>query len=402
MINWRDMRLRQHMEDFVVEEVPRDPPGGRGDFLIARLDKRGLGTLEAVRELARKLGVSLKRISFGGLKDARSVSRQYLSIAPGNPPAAGLPRHLKTALWEFEAVGRGERAYDRSSYAGNRFELTLRDLSDEDCALIALRAPLVARDGFANYYDTQRFGSLEGTDKFVARLLIDEDYEGALRAAIASPRPDSNAEGDKIKAIMREFWGRWPECKAALPPCRERSIVTYLCDHSLGFVHAFELLDRPLRLLYTGAYQGFLWNRVLSKVIRWTVADARVKEFHNVPGASLLIMELSDAERISCESKIIPQATPKLFDEQMNYEIQNAYNEVLKEEGLTPRSFKLKKVRSTYFQKGRRQAVAQARNLAVGAAAADELNAGRKKIRVQCELPRGSYVTMLVRALLPE
>jgi tRNA(Glu) U13 pseudouridine synthase TruD len=62
------MRIRQHIEDFVVDEVASAEFGERGDFLIGRLEKSGLGTLEALRELARELGVSMKRISFGGLK----------------------------------------------------------------------------------------------------------------------------------------------------------------------------------------------------------------------------------------------------------------------------------------------------------------------------------------------
>jgi tRNA pseudouridine13 synthase len=396
------MKLREHIEDFVVDELTPAKFGERGDFLIARLEKRGLGTLEAVRDLARRLGVSLKRISFGGLKDARSISRQYLSVAPGNPPAAGLPKRLETSLWTYEAVGRADMPYDRSSYTGNRFELVLRDLSDEECRRIAERLEIISRDGFCNYYDSQRFGSLEGADHFLARLLIDCDYEGALKAAIASPRPGLKARSDEVKAIVRDHWGRWPECKAALPPSRERSIVTYLCDHSRGFVHAFELLDRPLRLLYTGAYQSYLWNRVLSRLVTRLAGEARVRVIDDLPGSPAMFKSLEEGERAFLKPLIIPQPTPKVFEEPMDPAVRAAWEEILAAEKLEPRSFKLKKVRSTYFQKGRRQAVLEPRGLEVSPAAFDDLNAGRKKVVLKCELPRGAYVTMLVRALMTE
>jgi tRNA pseudouridine13 synthase len=393
------MKLREHIEDFVVEELATAEFGESGDFLIARLEKGGLGTLEALREVARKLGVSMKRISFGGLKDARSLSRQYFSIAPGDPQIDKLPVRLKASLWNYEAVGRSNKPYDRSSYVGNRFELLLRDLSDEECLGIAGRAETVKRDGFGNYYDSQRFGSLEGADRFVARLLIEGDYEGALKAAIASPRPDSNAGTDRIKAVVRDHWGRWKECKAALPPSREQSIVTYLCDHSAGFVHAFELLDRPLRLLYTGAYQGYLWNRVLSRLVTRLVGGKRVRIIKDLPGGAAVFEPLNDEERAFLKDLIVPQPTPKFLDEPMDSAVRAAYEEVMAEENLTPRSFRLKKVRSTYFQKGRRQAVVVPRNLELSQAIADDLNTGKKKIALKCELPRGAYVTMLVKAL---
>jgi tRNA pseudouridine13 synthase len=325
-----------------------------------------------------------------------------LSIAPGEPPAARLPRRLETSLWKYEAVGRSDAPYDRSSYIGNKFQVVLRELSGEECRGIAGRAEIVRRDGFGNYYDSQRFGSLEGADGFVARFLIDGDYEGALRAAIASPRPDSSAETDRIKATMRDYWGRWKECKAALPPSRERSIVTYLCDHTVAFVHAFELLDRPLRLLYTGAYQSYLWNRVLSRLVMGIVGAGRARVLNDVPGGVAIFNALDERERALLQNLIIPQPTPKLFDEPMEPAVRSAYEEILAGENLTPRSFKLRKVRSTYFQKGRRQAVIVPQDLQLSKESADELNAGMKRITLKCRLPRGAYVTMLIQSLVTE
>lgn len=391
------MKLREKIEDFVVEEIPAAPPASKGDYLIARLEKRGPGTLEAVREVALRLGVSSRRISFGGLKDARAVTRQYLSIAPGDPPLEKIPSAIRGPLWNLDIVGRSARPYDRSSCAGNRFEVVVRDLARDEADAMRARADSLRRDGFCNYYDSQRFGSLDGAAGFVARFLIDGDYEGALRAAIASPRPGFAAEGDKIKAVMRDNWGRWADCKAALPRCRERNIAAYLCDHDRGFVHVFELLDRPLRLLYTGAYQSYLWNSALARIVARRVGENDVRFLNDVPGRPALYMALDDRAREFLHPLIIPQPTPKFFDEEMDDSARAAYGEVLEAEGLTPESFKLKKVRRTYFQKGRRPAVVVPGAFSVGPPEDD--GAGRKKIMVKCELPRGAYVTMLVKSL---
>ena len=50
--------LRATPETFVVEEIPAYLPAGEGEHTYLWIEKRGLTTPEAVRRLARALGVS--------------------------------------------------------------------------------------------------------------------------------------------------------------------------------------------------------------------------------------------------------------------------------------------------------------------------------------------------------
>src|SRR5207248_1560678 len=69
---------------------------------------------------------------------------------------------------------------------------------------------------------------------------------------------------------------------------------------------------------------------------------------------------------------------------------------VLDEEGLELRQMQVKGVRELFFSKGERAALCQPAGL-MAAAADDGLNAGRQKLTLAFDLPRGSYATLVVK-----
>jgi len=69
-------RIKASAEDFVVDEVSMDLPRSEtGPYTAARIRTRNWETNRLVRELARHLHISRKRISFAGTKDRRAVCR---------------------------------------------------------------------------------------------------------------------------------------------------------------------------------------------------------------------------------------------------------------------------------------------------------------------------------------
>src|SRR5438270_13251093 len=127
------MKLKRLAEDFEVEELPILQGGERGRFVLYRLSKRGMGTLEAVEAVCRRWNVAGRRVSYGGLKDRHAVTTQYLTILDG-------PEHpLREHSFELVPVGRLDRPYGPREFRGNRFAVVLRDLTGEAVAR-ALRA----------------------------------------------------------------------------------------------------------------------------------------------------------------------------------------------------------------------------------------------------------------------
>src|SRR5262249_17897308 len=72
--------IKQDYDDFVVQETPLYPFSGEGTHTNFLVEKGGLSAMQAVHDLARALGVRRFEIGYAGLKDARGVTRQWMSV----------------------------------------------------------------------------------------------------------------------------------------------------------------------------------------------------------------------------------------------------------------------------------------------------------------------------------
>src|SRR2546430_16648789 len=87
--------LKDAPEDFVVEEISAPPPpSAEGRFTVATIRVRNWETNRLVRELARGLHVSRRRIGFAGTKDKHAVATRVFSLG-GIPIDAVRELHLK-------------------------------------------------------------------------------------------------------------------------------------------------------------------------------------------------------------------------------------------------------------------------------------------------------------------
>src|SRR5262245_27040382 len=73
-------RIRTLPEDFQVQERPLYLQCGQGEHSDVAITKRGLSTPDLVRRLSSVLGVKAVAIGVAGLKDARAVTTQMVSI----------------------------------------------------------------------------------------------------------------------------------------------------------------------------------------------------------------------------------------------------------------------------------------------------------------------------------
>ena len=67
-------------EDFFVEEIPLYEPSGQGTHIYALIEKKGISTPDALAQIARVFGIPRWQVGFAGQKDARAVTRQWISI----------------------------------------------------------------------------------------------------------------------------------------------------------------------------------------------------------------------------------------------------------------------------------------------------------------------------------
>lgn len=151
-----DAVFRSRPEDFVVEEIAGFEPSGAGEHLVLDVEKRGMNTVFAARLIAQWAGVPEKAVGYAGLKDRHAVTRQRFSVhLPGRE--APDPAALETPGLRVLGAARHARKLPRGGLAGNRFEITLRDVQGNREAIDSRLAALAAR-GVPNYFGEQRFG----------------------------------------------------------------------------------------------------------------------------------------------------------------------------------------------------------------------------------------------------
>ncbi len=164
--------IRAAPEDFVVEERPLYLPCGEGEHLYVKITKRGLSTPDLVRRLSSTLGLKAQAIGVAGLKDARAVTTQMVSL---QGVSAELVSRLKLdqQLVNMEVLGRHRNRLRTGHHAGNRFRLVVRDCAPHAADSVPAVGAILVQRGVPNYFGPQRQGKEGDNYRTGAALLVD-------------------------------------------------------------------------------------------------------------------------------------------------------------------------------------------------------------------------------------
>lgn len=390
------MKLKRIPEDFQVDELSQ-VTSTSGPFALYQLTKQSIGTLEVINMVVDRWKIPRRRISYGGLKDKHALTTQFVTVHHGPK------KPLTQRSFELEYLGQVRQAFVPADIDGNRFTITLRDMTVQEIERAESAAEDVRRDGVPNYFDDQRFGSLGSSGEWIAKPWCLGDWERTLWLALADPHRDDRSDDKKQKAILRDHWGRWCECKQALSRSHRRSIVTFLADKEaagklIDFRGAFCNLNIDLRGLYLSAFQSALWNRMLTRRLKENAAPTSVIPFELKSGPACFVSACSsssDSKAVPLEEEFpLPSARGKL-EEGPTLDLLNA---VVAEEGLEKRQLRVKYPRDSFFSKSSRKTIIAIPDLEFEFSD-DDLYPKHKKVRLTFDLPRGSYATILIKRL---
>jgi len=256
-------RLRTEPEDFVVEEIPAGPWKETGKYLVVRLTKRNWEQQRLVKELARALGISHRRISWAGTKDRRAVTSQYISIQGIGP--ADLDR-VRLPDIRLEPAGRSDRAIALGELAGNRFRIRIRDCDPADLAARVAGIAGAASLEAPNYVGIQRFGVIRPVTHIVGEKILRGDLEGAVLTYTGAAFP---AEPPEVRDARSAFLAD-RDVKEAIRrfPVRltfERAMLHHLDRRPGDYAGALRALPPRLLSMFVSAFQSFLFNTLLSR-----------------------------------------------------------------------------------------------------------------------------------------
>ncbi len=305
--------VRSEPADFEVEEVPLYEPTGEGEHLYLWIEKRGIPTDEAVRRIASRLGVKRSGIGHAGLKDARAVTRQRLSVFRARPEDAAKVEDEQLRVLDARLHRNKLKV---GHLQGNRFRIVIRGAgADEATARSGLER--LATTGVANYVGLQRFGSDRTTHR-LGQALVDEDAErfldllllGATRAELeaGTPLPGHGRVLEGRQACLaREY-----EAAARLLPAGYSSEQAACRALARGKDPGAAARAVPIkrRGFYVAAFQSLLFNAYLTRRLdRVTRLEAGEVAYLHRNGAAFLVEDAA-AEQPRCEAGEISPSGP--------------------------------------------------------------------------------------------
>lgn len=236
------------------------------DFTCFVLHKENIDTLQAIAALSHQLKMKPALFAYAGTKDKRAKTSQWISVRKLEPTricqAAKRCQGVRVGNFKFlpETLRLG-------NLKGNRFRIALRSVKGERDEIEKSLESL--RDlGFINYYGLQRFGNCQKIPTYmIGKALLAGDFKEACELILK--------ERDGEPNYMRNMRKCYAETKSAAKAldglhstntCVEARLLHGLAKHGdTNYLQALLNLPRNMLMLYTHAYQSFIFNQISSK-----------------------------------------------------------------------------------------------------------------------------------------
>ncbi len=371
-------KLRTAIEDFYVGENFRAEDlhsfhrneNLQLEYTHFTLEKKNWNTIDAIKAIARVLGVSHKRFGYAGTKDKRALTRQRAAAWKIEPEQLASIKIKDIALSDFK---KSSERISLGDSLGNKFRIAIRtlDLGEKELnEILSETAKQLNERGIPNYFGYQRFGIIRPNTHLVGKEIVRGNLEGAAMAYLANP-----FEAEKKDAYeARKFLQETRDFKKALEifPARlnyERNMLDALTKNPRDYAGALRRLPKKLRWMLVHGCQSYLFNKILSRMIE---------------------------EEIEIKGKKIPLfGYESSFSEGRQGEIER---EIIEEENVALENFKIPSMPELSSKGLLRDACIEAKlNFEIDS---DEINEGKLKCIVEFELPKGSYATVVLREFM--
>ena len=388
------MKIKQRPEDFVVREGYRFEPAPEGPVWVYRMDKQKVSTLQALERISKDFSVRRRDLSICGLKDKQGRTEQLVGVRGGS---LGSSEVVQSGDLRLQLIGRTAQPLTSANISANRFEVTVRDLGAEEAARVAESAAEVQRVGVVNYFDSQRFGFLKHGQGFIARHLLRGDFEGALKAFLATPSELDKSDDAKVKAFWRDHWGEW-QLRAPLDAGKRYApVLRQLREDPKDFKGAFMHIDRRIAMALF-ELQSYVWNEGVKRYLGARVPAPELIGLRYQAGALNFPRALPRALRDELWTKTFPLLAPdSTFEDE---QVREAASGALRAQGLRLEDLAVPGTPQLFFKHEERPLFVVPGKLRVSEPRRDELNRGRLKVNLSFTLPPGAYATLVVRRVL--
>lgn len=382
--------VKESPEDYHVTEILDQPPSGNGPNTYMRLQMTEIGTLEVIQILADFLDRDTEDFCVADYKDRQSVAIQWVSLEHLDPRALDNFQHDRIEIIKITRHGEKLQPVDLE---GNRFEITLRDVSDGAVEKVEEGLSVLEERGVPNWYSRRIFGYRQNRH-YLGWALVKKKWDWFLKELLAEPRDvdsqrlrtarNSASEGDWKRALER-----FPQEFRA-----EREALSSLSRYPDNKERSVEVIPKIYRQLFLTGLQAFAFNKFLAarngdydKLLEGDVAY-----MHETAGC-FPVMEPKDEKPRLDRFEISP--TGPLYGEKSlgaSADVGDLEDDILEECELSYGDFQ----RCRYPVQGRRRPLrVPISQVSVQALENNDLELG-------FFLPRNSYATSVLEELLQE
>ncbi|EMM93157.1 tRNA pseudouridine synthase D-like protein [Leptospira interrogans serovar Zanoni str. LT2156] len=113
-----------------------------------------------------------------------------------------VPKEL-TKVIQLDKIGFSKKSLSTELNVGNRFQLVLRNLLEKEIESIRNNFEKITKNGFINYYDSQRFSRFHSEFRLPILPFFKGDAETCLKLILTDPFPgEKNRLGTEKKFFM--------------------------------------------------------------------------------------------------------------------------------------------------------------------------------------------------------
>ena len=426
--------IRQFIDDFVVEEVLVDGSEARitqfnsyvkravssssaakERYLLCVLVKRNWDMFQALKVIADQLGISPKQIHFAGIKDAKAVTAQHVTVE-----GVKAEEIQKVQVKDIEIRPVGYFRSKLSSYFlfGNNFHIAIKAINHPKSAIKKRIAKTIDEletiGGVPNFFGHQRFGTTRPITHLVGKAIVKGSFQKAVLLFLAKPSPHEHPESREARKQLQAT----QDFKQALKifPKQlhyERLMLRHLAKKPEDYVGAFRRLPIKLQELFPQAYQSYLFNKFLSRRISFGLPLVRAEVGDYVvnverSGLPMLAMhKIVRAEALTEINKAIDDGKMRLaiplvgFRQHTSLGVQGEIEkQILEEEDINQESFKISAMPEITARGELRTAITPLNNFSLDEISKDSTNRSKYEAKLSFTLYRGSYATVLLREIM--
>jgi tRNA pseudouridine13 synthase len=382
------MKLKQLPEDFKVEELNElEISKNEKPYKVYLLEKKSMETFSLLSYLAKKNNIPVSELGIAGLKDKHAITKQHFTL-----PSKYNLKTLQEKNFRITFLGYVSEKLKLGSLTGNRFEITVRDVKKGELEGVAQKADSIEKTGVPNYFDSQRFGSVINQE-FVAKHLIKKDYEKAVKTYLTLYTKFESSKVKEEKKLILQNWGSFSKLRLKNPSLKR---VTEEYEKTKDWLKAYKKIPPNLREMMISAYQSYLWNECVKKVLKLKINNRKIYPVRYSLGVLLFYKNVKEINDVPETFKTISQ------DMEITSFEREVITEILSKEMVSIKSFDIKET-GNFFISHERKTLLNPSQFKISQPSVDELNDnGRKnkfKITLSFTLSKGSYATMITKRL---